>query len=166
MITLGLISDTHNLIRPEALAALAGCAAIIHAGDICGQQVLTALNRIAPVTAVRGNNDRGSWGDDLPEHATLDIGGIRIFVLHDEFTLRRYSQAGKAQVIVTGHSHQPTLFDDGGVLRVNPGSAGPRRFSLPIALAKLHITPGADGPALRVEFVNLAGDEPVRVSDH
>ncbi|WP_085317699.1 metallophosphoesterase family protein [Derxia lacustris] len=164
MPTLGLISDTHNLIRPEALAALAGCAAIVHAGDICGPEVLAALARIAPVTAVRGNNDRGAWAAAIPEQATLDIAGIRVFAVHDALDERRHPQAAQARVIVTGHSHRPALADDGRVLRINPGSAGPRRFTLPIALALLHIAPGADGPALRVEFVNLAGDAAVPVA--
>ncbi|WP_034412003.1 metallophosphoesterase family protein [Derxia gummosa] len=164
MPTLGLISDTHNLVRPEALAALAGCDAIVHAGDICRPEVLAALGRIAPVTVVRGNNDRGDWARAIPEWATLDLGGVRVFVVHDEADLRRFPQHVGARVIVTGHSHRPTLFEEDGVLHVNPGSAGPRRFTLPIALARLRIEAGADGAVLAVEFVNLVGEAAVPVA--
>jgi putative phosphoesterase len=124
----GLISDTHGLVRPQALAALRGSDCIVHAGDIVEPTILATLAQIAPVTAVRGNNDRGAWADALPETAVLEIGGIRLFVIHD------LKQAGSAaagcEVVVAGHSHKPTVERRDGMLVVNPGSAGPRRFAL------------------------------------
>jgi hypothetical protein len=132
----GVISDTHGLVRPEALAALRGVDCIVHAGDIGGPDVLAALEAIAPVTAVRGNNDTGAWARALPETATLDVEGRRLFVIHD---VKHLKVAPAADVVITGHSHQPRNEARDGVLWLNPGSAGPRRFRLPIALARLRI---------------------------
>jgi hypothetical protein len=141
-----LISDTHGLVRPEALAALAGSAHIIHAGDIGDPSVLEALARIAPVTAVRGNNDLGPWAGSLRERETLEIAGTRIYVIHDLAQLELDPVAAGIDVVVSGHSHRPAEERRGSALYVNPGSAGPRRFKLPIAVARLAL------PARRVSF--------------
>ena len=126
-LSVGLISDTHGLVRPEALAALAGSAHIIHAGDIGVPAVLEALARIAPVTAVRGNNDLGPWAGGLRERETLEIAGTRIYVIHDLAQLDLDPGAAGIDVVVSGHSHRPAKERRGGALYVNPGSAGPRR---------------------------------------
>lgn len=136
---IGLISDTHNLLRPEALQWLAGCDAIVHAGDICAPHVLEALARIAPVTAVRGNNDRGAWADELPVQTTLSVAGVAIHVVHDIADLRIDPRREGIDVVVTGHSHKPSVQTRHGVLFVNPGSAGPRRFKLPVSAGVLVI---------------------------
>lgn len=134
---IGLISDTHNLVRPEALDRLAGVDAIVHAGDICQPEVLDTLARIAPVTAVRGNNDRGRWADELPVATTLTLGGVAIHVVHDIADLQLDPQQRRVDVVVFGHSHKPSIATRDGMLFVNPGSAGPRRFKLPISMAML-----------------------------
>jgi putative phosphoesterase len=144
-----LISDTHGLVRPEALAALAGSAHIIHAGDIGDPSVLEALARIAPVTAVRGNNDLGPWAGSLRERETLEIAGTRIYVIHDLAQLELDPVAAGIDVVVSGHSHRLAKERRRGALYVNPGSAGPRRFKLPIAVARLAL------PARRVTFKTL-----------
>jgi len=142
-VRVGLISDTHNLVRPEALAWLAGCDAIVHAGDICAPHVLEALARIAPVTAVRGNNDRGEWAQALPLATTLEIAGATIHVVHDLADLTLDARAAAAfDAVVTGHSHKPSIDTRGGVLFVNPGSAGPRRFKLPVSAGVLIVDGG------------------------
>ncbi|HEX7054504.1 MAG TPA: metallophosphoesterase family protein [Burkholderiales bacterium] len=133
---IGLISDTHGLLRPEALAYLRGSDRIIHAGDIGDPAILEALRAIAPLTAVRGNNDRGAWARHLRDAERLMAGGVRICVVHDVKAF-----GGEAcRVVVAGHSHQPRIEERDGVLYVNPGSAGPRRFSLPIAAGELRIS--------------------------
>ncbi|MEI5998696.1 metallophosphoesterase family protein [Paraburkholderia bengalensis] len=136
---IGLISDTHNLVRPEALAWLAGCDAIVHAGDICNQAVLDALGRIAPLTVVRGNNDTGDWAASIPPHATLDVQQVKILVVHDIADVPRNVREEGARVVVTGHSHKPLVVERDGLLLVNPGSAGPRRFKLPISVGMLTV---------------------------
>jgi len=136
----GLISDTHNLVRPEALDALRGCAHIVHAGDICKRDVLDALASLAPLTVVRGNNDVGDDVARLPEHARIELGGATIHVVHDIADVPK--QLDGIDVVVTGHSHKPLIERRNGVLFVNPGSAGPRRFKLPITLALLDIDDG------------------------
>lgn len=141
-IRIGVISDTHGLLRPEARTALAGVDRIIHAGDICDAQVLRALREIAPVHAVRGNNDRGSWAEALQERETLDIDGVRILVLHDLHEIGIAPESAHIDVVVTGHSHRPSVNKARSVLYINPGSAGPRRFRLPISLAFLDIRDG------------------------
>ena len=140
--TLGVISDTHGLVRPEALAALAGVERIVHAGDIGDQAVLEALGRVAPVTAVRGNNDRGRWASDIPETEVVEVGGVSLYLLHDLHELDLEPRAAGFAAVISGHSHQPRLEDKDGVLYLNPGSAGPRRFKLPISLARLRIAKG------------------------
>jgi uncharacterized protein len=137
--TLGVISDTHGLVRPEALRALAGVEHIVHAGDIGTPEVLEVLERVAPVTAVRGNNDRGAWAKVIPETDVLELGGVSLYLLHDLHELDLEPRAAGFAAVISGHSHQPKLEERDGVLYLNPGSAGPRRFKLPISLATLTI---------------------------
>ncbi|MEW6340368.1 MAG: metallophosphoesterase family protein [Pseudomonadota bacterium] len=136
---IGLISDTHNLLRPQALEHLAGCDAIIHAGDICEPSVLAALGQIAPVTAVRGNNDTGEWARGLPTHALLTVQQVTILVVHDIADADPDPRSKGIRVVVTGHSHKPLIDERDGVLFVNPGSAGPRRFTLPVSAGLLMV---------------------------
>ena len=143
MLRIGLISDTHNLLRPEALAFLQGCDHILHAGDVCDGAVLDALAALAPLTAVRGNNDRGAWAARLRETERVELGGVRIYLLHDLAQIDIDPAAAGVHVVVSGHSHQPFIDERDGVLFVNPGSAGPRRFRLPIAAGELRIADGA-----------------------
>ena len=148
MKTIGLISDTHGLLRPEAVRALTGVSHIIHAGDIGGPEILEALRQIAPVYAVRGNNDKGSWADAIPLYEALDLEGVSIHVLHDLNELDLDPRAAGFAVVVSGHSHKPTVTERDGVTFVNPGSAGPRRFKLPVTVGYLDITTG--GPRARI----------------
>lgn len=149
---IGLISDTHGLLRPEAVAALQGCAQIIHAGDIGKPQVLDGLRAIAPLEAIRGNIDTADWAQVLPERLDLRIGGLTLHVLHDLKQLDIDRLAAGVDVVIAGHSHKPKVERRDGVLYVNPGSAGPRRFSLPISLALLELN---DGQA-QVELISLS----------
>lgn len=135
----GIISDTHGLLRPEALAALRGSDLIIHAGDVGTPQVLEGLRELAPVTAVRGNNDRGALATELPETEAVEVGGRWLYVLHDLHALDLDAAAGGFAAVVAGHSHRPKIEERQGVLFINPGSAGPRRFSLPVAVARLRV---------------------------
>jgi uncharacterized protein len=140
---IGLISDTHGLLRPEALEALAGVEEIIHAGDIGTPEVIESLRAVAPVHAVRGNNDRGRWAEKLPLRLLLTRGAVRIQVLHDLRELTDEREEGPFQVVVAGHSHKPGIVERGGILLVNPGSAGPRRFKLPVTIGYLTLAHGA-----------------------
>lgn len=140
---IGLISDTHGLLRPEAAAFLRGSDHIIHAGDIVGAAILDELAAIAPLTAVRGNNDKGPWAAALSETEVVEFGDVLIYVLHDLAALDVDPAAAGFRVVVSGHSHRPLVKERDGVLYVNPGSAGPRRFSLPIAVAELNIQDGS-----------------------
>ncbi len=149
---IGLISDTHGLLRPEAVAALQGCAQIIHAGDIGKPQVLDGLRAIAPLEAIRGNIDTADWAQVLPERLDLRIGGLTLHVLHDLKQLDIDPLAAGVDVVIAGHSHKPKVERRDGVLYINPGSAGPRRFSLPISLALLELN---DGDA-QVELISLS----------
>jgi uncharacterized protein len=137
VVRVGVISDTHGLLRPEALAVLRGSDVIVHAGDIGGRHILDELRAIAPVTAVRGNNDTEGWARHLPETAELDVGGVRITVIHDVKALGIDPRAEGIGVVISGHSHQPLSVRRGGVLFFNPGSAGPRRFRLPVSVGTL-----------------------------
>ncbi len=147
----GVISDTHGLVRPEALEALAGSGLIIHAGDIGGAEVIESLGRIAPVVAVRGNNDRGAWAEAFAEYEVVELGGTFVYVLHDLNELSLSPSAAGFRVVVSGHSHRAVAEERRGVLYLNPGSAGPRRFKLPVTLARLRLN--ADHPA--AEIINL-----------
>ena len=140
---IGVISDTHGLLRPEATAALAGVELIIHAGDIGNPEILATLARIAPVHAVRGNTDRANWAADLPHTRVVEVGGLLLYVLHELFTLDLNPAAAGFAAVIYGHSHSPHMERKNGVLYLNPGSAGPRRFTLPVSLARLIIGEGA-----------------------
>jgi putative phosphoesterase len=148
---IGLISDTHGLLRPEALEALADVAEIIHAGDVGTPEIIERLRALAPVHVVRGNNDRGAWADKLPLRLDLARGGVRIHILHDVNELADRREEGRFDVVVAGHSHKPRVVEEDRILLVNPGSAGPRRFSLPVTIGYLTITDGA----ARAEIRNL-----------
>ncbi|AMA56229.1 metallophosphoesterase family protein [Bradyrhizobium sp. CCGE-LA001] len=150
---IGIISDTHGLLRPEAERGLAGVNHIIHAGDIGRPEIVDALRRIAPVTAIRGNVDKGEWAHQYPDTKLVQLAGKSIYVLHDLKTLQADLGAG-IDVIVSGHSHVPKIDTVGGVLYLNPGSAGPRRFKLPITLVTLEVTP----EGMRPEIHDLGGD--------
>lgn len=148
--TLGVISDTHGLVRPEAVAALRGCDALVHAGDVGKPELLDELRGLAPLTAIRGNVD--TWASsELPETAELTIAGVRLFVIHNVKELAVDPQVAGYDAVISGHSHVPKAERVNGVLYLNPGSAGPRRFKLPISVAKLHI--GASG--LEAELIEL-----------
>ena len=138
----GLISDTHGLVRPQALEALAGAELLLHAADIGNAEVLAALSAVAPVVAVRGNNDKGAWAEDLPDFEVVEVGGAFIYVLHDAKELDLSPEAAGFRVVVSGHSHRPGVGERRGVLYINPGSAGPRRFKLPVSVALLRIAGG------------------------
>ncbi len=141
-LTIGLISDTHELLRPQARRALAGVTHILHAGDICEGNVLAELAEVAPVTAVRGNNDRGAWARGLQTTAMVEIGGVSLYVVHDLSELDIDPRTAGVQAVIYGHSHKPLIEERAGVLYVNPGSAGPRRFTLPISVGFLEIAAG------------------------
>ena len=141
-ILIGVISDTHGLLRPEALKALRGVAHIIHAGDVGAPEILDQLAAIAPVTAVRGNIDKASWARRLAETEVVEFGGVSVYVLHDLGTLDLKPEAAGFRVVVSGHSHVPKQEIRGGVLYFNPGSAGPRRFKLPVTVGRLIVDAG------------------------
>jgi uncharacterized protein len=143
--TVGLISDTHGLLRPEAVVER-----IIHAGDIGSAEILQALRDIAPVDAVRGNNDKGQWAAKIPLALALEFHGASIHVLHDVKELDVDPKAAGFDVVVSGHSHKPLITDHDGVQFVNPGSAGPRRFSLPVTIAYLDVGRGGTKIAARI----------------
>lgn len=136
---IGVISDTHGLIRPEAVQALRGADLIIHAGDIGKPEVIETLKSIASVIAIRGNNDRGRWARRFPETAVVEVGKIRIYIIHNVKELEIDPSAAGFRVVISGHSHCPSMVERDGVLFLNPGSAGPRRFKLPVAVAQLRI---------------------------
>ena len=138
----GVISDTHGLVRPEAVSALRGSELIIHAGDIGGPEVLEALRAIAPVVAVRGNNDHGPWAQKIAETEVVDAGGVLLYVIHDVHEIDLEPQAAGFAAVIAGHSHKPRCEEQAGVLWFNPGSAGPRRFKLPIAVGRLQVARG------------------------
>ena len=139
MLRVGLISDTHGLLRAEVVAFLRGCDHIIHGGDIGGSHILAELSSIAPLTAVRGNNDKGAWADALPHTELARLEDAYIYVIHDLAQLDLEPRAAGIGVVMSGHSHQPRIQERNGVLYINPGSAGPRRFRLPVAVAELAI---------------------------
>jgi putative phosphoesterase len=149
--SIGLISDTHGLLRKEAVKALRGSELIIHAGDVGKPEILEELRKIAPVIAVRGNVDKGPWAQALPETAVAEAGAVMIYVLHDINALDLNPTAAGFQVVVSGHSHKPVKTEHNGVLYINPGSAGPRRFQLPVTVARLKL----ERVPYEVEFVDL-----------
>jgi putative phosphoesterase len=138
----GVISDTHGLLRPEAIAALRGSDHIIHAGDIGAPEILKQLADIAPITAIRGNVDSEAWGRKLPETEVVELGGISIYLLHNLKQLDLKPEAAGFKVVISGHTHHPKQEARNGVLYFNPGSAGPRRFKLPVTVGKLIVTNG------------------------
>ena len=148
---IGVISDTHGLVRPQALRALAGADLIVHAGDVGAPEVLDALRAVAPVVAVRGNNDRGEWAAALAETEVVESDGRSLYVLHDLKELDLDPRVAGFDAVIAGHSHQPRIERRDGVLYLNPGSAGPRRFRLPIAIAWLAVEPAG----LDAEIVHL-----------
>jgi putative phosphoesterase len=148
---IGLVSDTHGWVRPEALAALKGSEVIIHAGDIGKAEVLDSFGSIAPVIAIKGNNDRDHWAKKVPDCLNLEINGIKIHVIHNVRDLEAHPAHDGIRIIVSGHSHKPGVVERDGVLFINPGSAGPQRFKLPIAVAKLRIERGR----VRGEIIEL-----------
>ena len=150
-VTLGVISDTHGLLRPEAVQALRGSDRILHAGDVGSPEILEALAKIAPVTAVRGNVDTDPWARALPATEVVEAGGVSIYMLHDLGQLNLNPEAALFRVVVYGHSHQPKIEEKNGVLYFNPGSAGPRRFHLPVSVGRLMIAAGS----VRAEVVEL-----------
>ncbi|HEX6544680.1 MAG TPA: metallophosphoesterase family protein [Bryobacteraceae bacterium] len=152
---IGLISDTHGLLRPEAAAALRGCDVIIHAGDVGKSTILDQLRRIAPVVAVRGNIDKAPGATELQTTAMLEAGPAMIYVLHDIHDLDLDPASAGFHIVVSGHSHKPSKLVRSGVLYVNPGSAGPRRFRLPVTVARLHLS----HDPWTVDFIDLLGTE-------
>ena len=148
---IGVISDTHGLLRPEAEQHLTGVAHIIHAGDIGRPEIITALGRIAPVTAIRGNVDTADWAARYPATITFELGGRSIHVVHDVHDLALDPVARGIDIVISGHSHQPGIATVDGVLYLNPGSAGPRRFDLPVSVARIRVT----GSELLPELVTL-----------
>lgn len=149
MLRVGLISDTHGLLRPEACAFLRGCDHIVHAGDVGSERVLEELASIAPLTAVRGNNDRGAWAEGLPESERLRFEDVWLYVIHDLAQLDGAPRADASRVLVSGHSHKPRVLERDGVLYVNPGSAGPRRFRFPVCAAELSISGSSVTPHIQ-----------------
>jgi len=148
---IGVISDTHGLLRPQAVAALCGCSPIIHAGDIGRPEILDELRRMAPVFAVRGNVDKGPWAMELPETEIVTVEDFWLYVLHDLNALDLEPATAGFRAVITGHSHQPKIETKDGVLYLNPGSAGPRRFDLPVSVGRLALS----GAELRAEIINL-----------
>ena len=151
IMVIGLISDTHGLVRPEALEVLRGVDLIIHAGDIGSREVLDVLRPIAPLAVIKGNNDRGVWAKKLSDTKFVTAGGVKLFLIHDVHELSFEPSKDGIAAVISGHSHKPSIVERDGVLFVNPGSAGPRRFKLPVAVGKLRI---ADGK-LKAEIVEL-----------
>ena len=148
----GVISDTHGLLRPQALDALRGSDLIIHAGDVGTAEILDPLRALAPTFAVRGNVDQGAWAMALPTTENVDVAGSRFYVLHDIADLDRDPRAGGFAALIYGHSHRPSIETRDGVLYLNPGSAGPRRFTLPVTVARVRVA----GLDIRPEIVTLA----------
>ena len=149
--TVGVISDTHGLLRPQAVAALRSSDYIVHAGDVGSPEIIGQLAEIAPVTAVRGNVDIEPWARKLPESNVLEVGDVSVYVIHDLAKLDLSGAAAGFAAVISGHSHKPAHELRDGVLYLNPGSAGPRRFKLPVTVARLHIL----GSTLKPEIVYL-----------
>jgi putative phosphoesterase len=153
VLRVGVISDTHGLLRPEASAFLRGSDYIVHGGDVGGESLLRELSIIAPTTTVRGNNDKGSWAESLPQTERVRFADVLVYVIHDLAQLDIEPRAAGVRVVISGHSHKPRIQERDGVLYVNPGSAGPRRFKLPVAAAELRI----EGKSVQARIVELVG---------
>jgi putative phosphoesterase len=149
---IGVVSDTHSLLRPQAVETLRGVHRIIHAGDVGSREVLLELGAVAPLVAVRGNNDHGAWARALPDTARVELGGVSIYVVHDVHDLNLDPRAAGIAAVISGHSHKPLRETRDGVLYFNPGSIGPRRFRLPISMGFLTIA----GARVKAELVTLA----------
>jgi uncharacterized protein len=149
IVRIGVISDTHGLLRPEAEQRLAGVEYIVHAGDIGRPDVITGLRQIAPVIAIRGNVDTGHWAERYPHTKMVRLGGRSIYVLHNISELQLDTVSCGVELVISGHSHRPRIETIDGVLYLNPGSAGPRRFNLPVTLATLELTKGAIRPLIQ-----------------
>jgi hypothetical protein len=153
-VIIGVLSDTHGLLRPEAAAALAGVDLLIHAGDVGDAETLAGLRALGPpLHVVRGNVDRGRWALELPEKLVVEAGSHSLYVLHDRAQLDLDARAAGFDAVIYGHSHRPEIRRERGVLYLNPGSCGPRRFSLPVSIAMLDAAPGAELEASIVELV-------------
>ena len=150
-ILVGVISDTHGLLRPEAVAALRGSHLIVHAGDVGGPDVLDQLRTLAPTYAVRGNIDTQAWAAKLPATAVVEVGQLHVWLLHDIAELAIDPLAAEFAAVIFGHSHKPSIETRDGVLYFNPGSAGPRRFKLPVTIARLRVS----GPVIVPEIIEL-----------
>ena len=148
---IGVISDTHGLLRAEAVQALQGSELIIHAGDIGKPEILDGLRKIAPITAIRGNVDHGIWAQGLPQTRTVEIGGVGVFVIHNINDLSMHGASAGCAAVISGHSHRPSVVQKNGVVFLNPGSAGPRRFDLPVSVAVLRV----NGKDLEAELLEL-----------
>lgn len=149
--TVGVISDTHGLLRPQAVEALRGSDLILHAGDVGDVDVLKQLRQIAPTLAVRGNVDTSAWANTLPTTDVIEVGELQVYMLHDLSALDLDPSAAGFAAVISGHTHRPKADVRNGVLYLNPGSAGPRRFSLPLAVARLHV----EGKKLSHEIIEL-----------
>ena len=149
----GLVSDTHGLLRPEARAFLVGCDYIIHGGDVGGVEILDDLAAMAPLTAVKGNNDREPWAAQLRETELIRVGNLFVYVIHNLDELDIDPEAAGVRVVVSGHSHKPMIAEREGIMYVNPGSCGPRRFKLPISVGEIMVS----GSAVKARIVELAG---------
>ncbi len=147
----GVISDTHGLLRPEAVKVLTGSNLILHAGDIGKPEVLQGLQAIAPTIAVRGNNDKGTWAETILESETVEVEGVRIHIRHIVQELAINPRDAGVRIVISGHSHKPLITEHGGILFINPGSAGPRRFKLPVSVAQLHL----NGLQVRPQIIDL-----------
>ena len=148
---IGVISDTHGLLRPEVKKLFSGVNLILHAGDIGAPEVLEELKQWAPVTAVRGNNDKGKWAERIPETEVVQVGSAYLYMLHDVKELDLNPTAADFQVVISGHSHKPSIDRRDGVLYLNPGSAGPRRFTLPVSVARLTVEDSAVAGELSIQ---------------
>ena len=151
MMRIGVISDTHGLVRPEALSALHDSELLLHAGDIGTPEVLKSLESITSVVAIRGNIDRGAWASHLPDETVVEVKGTRLYLIHNVNDFEHDPRRDAYDIVVSGHSHKPSIRKRDGVLFLNPGSAGPRRFKLPVAIAKIRI----DGTNVRSEVIEL-----------
>ena len=152
MSLIGVISDTHGMLRPEAVQALRGAELLLHAGDIGAPEVIAGLRALAPVTAVRGNGDRDAWAEAYPLRQEVTVGGVTILVLHDRKELQSLPPREGVRVVISGHSHKASIEEKDGVLYLNPGSAGPRRFKLPLTVALLTV----EGAQVSAEIVELS----------